>query len=70
VRHPSPVTSDGQRVELAAEGTWLLLSTALLAVLAFSEPTAWRYVWLALLVVNAALVGYRVRRMTRAVRQP
>jgi hypothetical protein len=57
-------------VELAAEGTWLLLSTALLAVLASSEPTAWSYVWLALLVVNAALVGHRVRRMTRAARRP
>ena len=57
-------------MELAAEGTWLVLSTALLAVLAFSEPTGWRVVWLALLVVNAALVGHRVRRMSRAARQP
>ena len=52
-----------RRLLLAAEVGWLVLSTAVFAILAVQEPGSWRAAWLAMLVVNAAVVGYRIRRM-------
>lgn len=53
---------------MAGEIGWLLVSTTLLIVLAIKEPGEWRVVWLAMLVVNAAVVGYRVRRTSLQLR--
>lgn len=53
---------------LAAEIVWLLVSTTLLLIVAVREPGYWRLIWLAILVVNAAVVGYRVKLMSRQLR--
>lgn len=53
---------------LAAEIVWLLVSTTLLIIVAVGARVYWRLLWLALLAVNAAVVGYRVRRMSRQLR--
>ena len=66
--HPPSVSRRGDRLELAGEIGWLLTSTTLLIILVVSEPGYWRLIWLAMLIVNAAVVGYRVRRMSRQLR--
>jgi hypothetical protein len=50
---------------VAAEIVWLLVSTTLLVISAVREPGYWRLIWLAMLVINAAVVGYGVRRTSR-----
>jgi hypothetical protein len=62
------MTRRGDQLTLAAEIGWLLISTTLLIIAAVREPGYWRLLWLALLVVNAAVVGYRVRRMSGQLR--
>ncbi|WP_156036264.1 hypothetical protein [Blastococcus sp. URHD0036] len=59
------MTRRGDRLPLAGEIGWLLLSTALLVIAAVQNPGHWRLLWLAMLVVNTAVVGYRIRRMSR-----
>jgi purine-cytosine permease-like protein len=51
-----------------AEVGWWLVSTTLLIIIVVKQPDSWRALWLALLVINAAVVGYRVKRMSRRVR--
>ncbi|WP_176832534.1 hypothetical protein [Geodermatophilus sp. DSM 45219] len=40
----------------------------MLIVLVVEESGYWRLIWLAVLVIDAAVVGYRVRRMSRRLR--
>ncbi len=56
------------RLLLTAEVGWWLVSTTLLIIIVVKQPGSWRALWLALLVINAAVVGYRVKRMSRRVR--
>ncbi len=53
---------------LAAEIAWLLVSTTLLVIVAVRESGYWQVIWLAILVVNAAVAGHRIRRMSRQLR--
>lgn len=66
--HPPSVSRRRERLELAGEIGWLLISTTLLILLVVEEPGYRRLIWLAMLVINAAVVGYRVRRMSRQLR--
>lgn len=53
---------------LGAEIMWLLVSTTLLIIAAVRTPGYWPLLWLAILLVNAAVDGSRVRRMVRQLR--
>jgi hypothetical protein len=66
--HPPHMSRRGDHLLVAGEIGWLLVSTTLLIVLAVKEPGEWRAVWLAMLIVNAAVVGYRVKRTSRQLR--
>ena len=39
---------------------WLLVSTTLLVIAAVKDPGYWRLLWLAMLVVDTAVVGYQI----------
>ena len=62
------MTRRGDRLSLAGEIAWLLVSTTLLVIVAVQSPGGWPLLWLATLVVNTAVVGYRIRRMSRQMR--
>jgi hypothetical protein len=62
------MTRRREQLVLAAEIGWLLVSTSLLLSVAVAQSGHWRLMWLMLLVVNAAVVGYRVMRMTQHLR--
>ena len=57
------MSQSGSRLEPAAEIGWLILSTSLCTLAAVQESGTWRAAWLAVLVVNAVVVGYRIKRM-------
>jgi hypothetical protein len=56
------------RLILTGEIGWLIIPMTMLTVLAVQEPSVWRFVWLTVLVVSAAVVGRRVRRVSQQLR--
>ena len=50
---------------MAGEAAWLVLSTVLLLAAAMSSSGGWRAIWLVTAVVNAVVVGLRLRSIAR-----
>jgi purine-cytosine permease-like protein len=57
------MSQGSSRLVVAGEIGWLVVSTTLLTILVVREPGSWRIALLIMLVVNVAVVGYRVSRM-------
>ncbi len=62
------MTQRREHLALVAEIGWLLVLTSLLLIVAAVESGHWRFTWLMLLVINAAVIGYRVVRLTQQLR--
>ncbi|RBY76201.1 hypothetical protein DQ239_14500 [Blastococcus sp. TF02-09] len=62
------MTRRRDQLSLAGEIAWLLVSTTALLIAALKDSSYWRLLWLTMLVVNTAVVGYRIRRMSRQLR--